>query len=52
MKRTNQQATKEHRKEEIIDGLLDVYNNNSLQETDECAILNALDYLGYDIQMI
>ena len=41
-----------HKKEDIIDGLLDVYNENSLKETDECAILNALEYLGYDIQMI
>jgi len=41
-----------HNKEDIIDGLLDVYNNNSLNEADECAILNALEFLGYDIQMI
>jgi len=52
MKRIAQLIRKPHKKENIIDGLLDVYNNNSLQEEDECAILNALEYLGFDIQMI
>ena len=41
-----------HNKENIINGLRDVYNNNKLNETDECNILNALEYLGFDIRYI
>lgn len=41
-----------HKKEDIIEGLRAVYNDNKLNERDECNILNALEYLGFDIRMI
>lgn len=40
------------KKEDVIQGLLDLYNNNKLNEVDECAVLNALEYLGHDIRTI
>ena len=39
-------------KEELIDGLRDVYNNNKLSESDEISILDTLTYLGFDVRMI
>ena len=36
-------------KNNIIDGLVDLYNDNKLSEKDECAILNALEYMDFDI---
>ena len=39
-------------KKKVIDGLIDLYNDNKLTETDECAVLNALEYLGFDIRTL
>ena len=39
-------------KDEIIRGLLELYNDNSLKEKDEVIILDTLTYLGYDIRLI
>jgi len=39
-------------KKQIINGLVDVYNNNKLTEADECSILNALIYSGYDVRLL
>jgi len=42
----------DRKQSDIVDGLLDLYNDNKLSERDECAVLNALDHLGYDISTI
>ncbi len=39
-------------KEEIINGLLNVYNDHSLTDLGESHILNALEYLGFDIREV
>jgi hypothetical protein len=43
---------REDKKEELMDGLIDLYNNNKLSEEDECSVLNILEYLGFDIKLL
>jgi hypothetical protein len=37
---------------ELVDGLIDLYNNNTLSEADECTVLNVLEHLGFDIKLL
>ena len=39
-------------KSELIESLIELYNDNKLSERDECTILNTLGYLGFDITML
>jgi hypothetical protein len=39
-------------KKDLIDGLINLYNNNKLSEIDECSILNVLEYLGFNIKLL
>lgn len=40
------------KKQQLINRLLNLYNNNSLTEEDEITIQDTLIYLGFDIRML
>lgn len=40
------------KKEELINRLRDLYNDNKLSEKDEVTILDTLTYLGFNVEMI
>lgn len=37
-------------KKELVEGLKELYDNNKLNEKEECTILNTLEYLGFNIK--
>lgn len=39
-------------KKELIDRLCNLYNENSLNEKDECTILDTLTFIGFDIRLL